>query len=219
MTRTSRAAAAVLALAGAAVTLTACAGHSGARPATAARPKPGAVHIVSAPRSLLAAAPPQANGLMWALAGRKSTGLYEFDSGSGQKSGSVSVSNSARSVAESASGVIGLALAAGRSGALQLLDGRTAQVTATVPLPAPARQVVTGSDGTTFYVLTSWRKVTSVSIVDSRNGRLHGSIPVPSGRLGNAERGAVRSLCAGENRAGGRNRNLGRHHRLDVRGR
>ena len=68
--------------------------------------------------------------------------------------GSFSVSASARSVAESSPGILGLALGSRTSGALELLDGRTSKVITTVALPAPARYVTLGSDGTTFYVLS-----------------------------------------------------------------
>jgi len=136
--------------------------------------------IVPAPESLLAAAEPQANGIMWGLAGESTAGLFEFDSSSGHLAGSVSVSKAARSVAESSAGVIGLALGTGNSGALELRDGRTAKLLQTIPLPAPARQVVAGSDGTTFYVLTGWPTAASVTIVDSHSGKVHGSVPVPA---------------------------------------
>jgi DNA-binding beta-propeller fold protein YncE len=92
----------------------------------------------------------------------------------------VSVSKAARSVAESSSGVIGLGLGTRSSGALELLDGHTGKVLKTVPLPAPARQVVVGSDGTTFYVLTAWASTASVTIVNSQTGAIHGSVPMPS---------------------------------------
>ena len=146
--------------------------------ATAARTVPE--RIVRAPRGLLAAAVPQANGIMWALGGAPGTGLFELDSGGGQVHGSVSVSSAARSVAESSAGVIGLALGTSNSGALELRDGRTGQVIATVALPAPARQVTVGSDGSTFYVLSGWRKSASVTIVSSQDGKTHGSVPVPA---------------------------------------
>ena len=106
-------------------------------------------------------------------------GLFEMDSSTGRLTGSVSVSSAARSVAETSTGVIGLALGTSRSGALQLLSG-TGKVTKTVPLPAPAREVVVGSDGTTFYVLNGTATAASVTIVGSREGRILGSVPMPS---------------------------------------
>jgi sugar lactone lactonase YvrE len=82
-------------------------------------------------------------------------------------------------VAETSTGVIGLALGTNHSGALELLS-RTGKVTKRVPLPAPARQVVVGSDGTTFYVLSRTAATASVTIVGSRAGRVLGSVPMPS---------------------------------------
>ncbi len=136
--------------------------------------------IVQAPKDILASAVPQPNGTMWVLAGStESRGLFELDPTSGKVFGSISVSSGARSVAQAATGVIGLAFGTDRAGALELLDGRTAKVIRTVPLSAPAREVVVGSDGTTFYVLTGWGSSSSVTIVDSQDGQVQGTVPVP----------------------------------------
>ena len=178
MTSARRRATAVIALMSAA----ALAGCGGNGTSAGSKPNAGSVpqRIVRAPKSMLAAAQPQSNGIMWALAGGRSTGLFAMDSASGQVTGSVSVSSSARSVTESSTGVLGIALGTSRSGALNLLNGRTAKLLQTVPLPAPARQVVVGSDGTTFYVLAGWATSASVSIVRSGNGRVEGTVPVPA---------------------------------------
>jgi DNA-binding beta-propeller fold protein YncE len=117
---------------------------------------------------------------MWMLAGKSTMGLFQMDSSTGGMKGSVSVSAAARSLAESASGVIGVALGAKRSGALELLPSTGGKVFKTVALPAPARQVVMGSDGTTFYVLTETATTASVTIVGSRAGRILGTVPMPS---------------------------------------
>ena len=136
--------------------------------------------IVPAPRNILSAAQPESNGTMWALAGTaESRGLFEFDLPGGKVVGSVSVSNAAQAVAQSLTGTIGLALATKNTGALELLDGSTAKVIQTVPLAAPARDVVVGSDAMTFYVLTGGATDSSVTVVDSRNGRVRGTVPVP----------------------------------------
>ena len=180
----SRRAVPAVAVLSAALALTAC-GH-GTPPASlrhvtiAASPE----RIMSAPASLRAVTVPQPNGVSWGLAGGSSKGLFQLGAFTWHaRGGSVSVSGAARSVAVSAEGVVGLALGSRRSGALELLDSHTARPTATVALPAPARQVVTGSDGTTFYVLTAWPRSASVSVVSSRTGRIHGSIPVPAGTV------------------------------------
>jgi DNA-binding beta-propeller fold protein YncE len=158
--------------------LTACSAGSAAAPAarTAARPE----RILAAPKGILAASQPQPDGSMWTLAGSTaSRGLFDFDLASGRTIGSISVNNAAQSVTESLSGVLGVALGTGRTGALELLNGKTGSVKRTVPLGAPARDVVVGSDGDTFYVLNGSATSSSVTIVDSTNGRVQGTVPVP----------------------------------------
>jgi DNA-binding beta-propeller fold protein YncE len=136
--------------------------------------------IFSAPKNLLAAGQPQPNGTLWALAGdAASKGLFDISLADGSGIGSVSVSNTARSVTESLSGVIGLALGSTRTGALELLNGSTGKVTKTIPLGAPARDVIVGSDGGTFYVLDGTTKSASVTIVNSQTGSVQGTVPVP----------------------------------------
>ena len=170
---------ALIGLTAAALALAACSGsvHPEANGAAAVSMVPQ--RILRAPGSLVSAAQPQANGSIWMLAGRSSLGLFEMDSSTGRLTGSVSVSGAARSVAETSTGIIGVALGTRRTGALELLSG-SGKVTRTVPLPAPARQVVAGSQGTTFYVLTRTVTTASVTVVSSRTGRVLGSVPMPS---------------------------------------
>lgn len=132
--------------------------------------------IIAAPADVLSAAEPQSNGTMWVLAGGPaSRGLFKFDLGTGRGVGSISVSGAARAVTQSAAGVIGLALGT----RLQLLNDSTAAVIRTVALGAPARAVAVGADGTTFYVLNGNASSASVTIVDSANGRVLGTVPMP----------------------------------------
>ncbi len=159
--------------------LTACSSGGGglkAQQASVTAPE----HIFAAPNGLLAAGQPQANGTLWALAGSPaSKGLFGISLASGKGTGSISVTSAARSVSESLAGVVGLALGTARTGALELLNGTTGKVTKIVPLGAPARGVVVGSDGATFYVLNGNAKSASVTLVNSRNGDEQGTVPVP----------------------------------------
>jgi DNA-binding beta-propeller fold protein YncE len=163
-----------------AATLTACSGGGGAPPPRQAPAASKPQQIFPAPKNLLAAAQPQSNGTLWALAGDSaSKGLYDISLSNGSGVGSISVSNAARSVTESLSGIVGLALGMGQTGALELLNGNTGDVAKTVPLGAPARDVVVGSDGATFYVLNGTSRSASVTVVDSRTGAVQGTVPVP----------------------------------------
>ena len=159
--------------------LTACAsGGSGQQVRHGSPDRPQ--QVLPAPKGLLAAAQPQPNGTMWALAGDASSkGLFDISLASGKGAGSISVSNAAQSVTESLAGVVGLALGTGRTGALEMLNGSTGKVIRTIPLGAPARDVVVASDGTTFYVLDGNAKSASVTVVNSRNGDQQGTVPVP----------------------------------------
>ena len=143
---------------------------------TPAKPR----QIFPEPKDLLAAGQPQPNGTLWALAGdAASKGLFDINLANGSGIGSVSVSKAAKSVTESLSGVIGLALGASPAGALELINGSTGKVTATIPLGAPARDVTVGSGGATFYVLDGTAKSASVTIVNSQNGSVQGTVPMP----------------------------------------
>jgi DNA-binding beta-propeller fold protein YncE len=164
----------------AAVALAAC---SSGGPVPRVTASPGGVrpqHIFAAPKNLMSAAQPQPNGTLWALAGdAASKGLYDISLATGSGIGSISVSNAAQSVTESLAGVVGLALGTTRTGALELLNGNTGKVTKTVPLGAPARDVIVGSDGATFYVLNGTSRSASVTVINSRNGEEQGTIGVP----------------------------------------
>ena len=180
----------------AAMALAACSrGNSPAKANGAAAVSMVPQRILQAPGSLVSATQPQANGSMWMLAGKTSMGLFEMDSSTGHLTGSVSVSGAARSVAETSTGVIGLALGTDRTGALDLLSS-TGKVYKTVPLPAPACEVVVGSDGATFYVLSRTATTASVTIVGSRAGRILGSVPMPSDAVSVAPDIAQTSLYA-----------------------
>lgn len=188
-----RAGTALIALLAAAVALTAC-GHAAPRASSrgSAAAEFALERIVRAPRGLQALAEPQPNGTVWALAGEPDAGLFDFRAATGKVAGSFSVSGAARSVAESATGVLGLALATSTAGSLELLDGSTGKVTQTIALPAPARQVVTG--GNDFYVLTAWSASASVTVVDSRTGKVTGTVPVPADAVSVAPDSAQASI-------------------------
>ena len=134
--------------------------------------------ILRAPASLVSATQPQPNGSIWMLAGTSSMGLFQMDSSTGHLTGSVSVSGAARSVAETSTGVIGLALGTCRTGALELLSS-TGKVTKTIPLPRPP---ATSSSARRHHVLRAERtaNTASVTIVNSRGRRVQGTVPMPS---------------------------------------
>jgi hypothetical protein len=158
--------------------LAACSGGAApsSHPAAAVAVSPE--RIIAAPRALLAATVPRADGMIWAVAGNSSVGLFELDS-DGHQTSSSSVSRAARSVAETSGGVVAVALGSATSGALELMHAADTEARKAVPLPAPALQVVTGGSGTDFYVLTEWPSAASVEVVSSRTGKILASVPAP----------------------------------------
>jgi DNA-binding beta-propeller fold protein YncE len=160
-----------------AVVLAACSGGSGRNPAKGVGASLLPQRIIPAPRALLSATRPQPNGTLWAVAGSSSVGLFKLDTGTGRQFASTSVSKAARSVAQNSGGIVAIALATQRAGALELLRNGTPKKT--VGLPAPAQQVVAASSGSNFYVLTAWPGSASISTV-SPAGRLLGTVPAPA---------------------------------------
>jgi hypothetical protein len=181
MAGAARRTAAVIGLTVAALTLAACSGGGGAATPGVNGDTYGIVpqRVLHAPSSMLAATELQANGDMWTLTGPGRPGLFEISSATGQVKTSFPVSGFARSVAESRTGVIALALATGHTGALQLLSAATRKVTRVVQLPMPAEQVAAGRDSSTFYVLTARAGLAQVVIVSGQDGRVTGTVTVP----------------------------------------
>ena len=165
----------------AAITVAACSSGGGKPTGTSARTsaKVTPERIIAAPRALLSATTPLSDGSIWAVAGAGSVGLFKFSATSGRQTSSVSVSQSARSVAATRSGVIGIALGTSSSGALELLHGTDRKAARTVSLPAPAVQVVTASTGSDFYVLSAWPGSASISVISSVTGKITGTLPAP----------------------------------------
>jgi len=183
MAGAARRMAVVTGLTAAALTLAACSAGSHAASTAGAPGDDYGVHpqrVLHAPGSMLAATEFQANGVMWALTGPGSAGLFQISPATGQVESSFSVSDFARSVAESRAGVIALALDTGRTGALQLINAGTRKVTRVVRLPRPAEQVAAARHGSTFYVLTALASQAQVAIVNGQDGRVTGTVTVPS---------------------------------------
>jgi hypothetical protein len=93
---------------------------------------------------------------MWLLAkAHGSTTLQELDLTNDRIKLVLPASGNAGSLAQSASGVVGVGLDAATGGALELRDGTSGDTTSTVSVGAPVKGVAAGPVGTTFYVLNS----------------------------------------------------------------
>jgi DNA-binding beta-propeller fold protein YncE len=91
----------------------------------------------------------------------------------------VPVSAHSVAVTQSPSGLVGVGMASGTTGALELCNGTSGVPVATVPVSAPVTGVFAGADGTTFYVLNGTSSAASVTLVNSQTDKASISVPVP----------------------------------------
>ena len=132
------------------------------------------------PDGLLAGGQPQANGDMWLLANSHGTAnLQQLNLSTSKIDQIVPESTGAKSLSQSSSGVIGVGVATATTGALELRNGSSGVLLATVPIGAPVKDVFAGYDGSTFYVLNGNSTSASVTLVDSQTDKPSVSVPVP----------------------------------------
>jgi len=138
------------------------------------------VQTFPGPAGLTAAAQPQPDGYMWLLA-RPPTGanLQLLNLTTGKIYQVVPASAASVAVTQSPSGLVGVGLASGATGALELRNGSSGVPVATVPVGAPVKGVYAGTDGTTFYVLNGTAASASVTLVNSQTDKASVSVPVP----------------------------------------
>jgi hypothetical protein len=146
--------------------------------ATTIAPKPSSV--IAGPAGLLAGVQPQPNGMMWLLAGNATEKtLQELNVTNGNIAMSVDESNTAVSVAQLSSGIVGVGLATATTGALELHNGSSGALLTSVPIGAPVKAVAPGFDGQTFYVLNGNATSSSVTLVNAQLAKTSISVPVP----------------------------------------
>lgn len=141
--------------------------------------------IVAAPAGLISSGPPQPDGIVWVLAGtRRARTIEAVSLATKARRHIVAVSADARAVTQSSTGLIALGLAAGRTGAVELLGGSTGSIEATVPVSDPVLGLAFGDDGTTLYVLEGSARVRAVAIVDTLRRKLVRTVALPSDAIG-----------------------------------
>lgn len=134
---------------------------------------------------------------MWLLAkAHGSTTLQELDLTNDTVKVVLPASGNAGSLAQSASGVVGVGLDAANAGALELRDGTSGATTSTVSVGAPVKEVSAGTVGTTFYVLNGTGVSASVTPVDASTSKTSPSLPVPRDTTATVVDRAGRNLYA-----------------------
>jgi hypothetical protein len=132
------------------------------------------------PAGLLGGSQPQPNGVMWLLAQSHGTAnLQQLNLSTSKVDQIVPESTSANSISQSSSGVLGVGTATATTGALELRNGSSGVLLATVPIGAPVKDVFAGADGATFYVLNGNAASASVTLVNSQTDKTSVSVPVP----------------------------------------
>lgn len=163
--------------------LSACGGGS------ASPKRPGthktALTVLPAPRELIAAASPQANGSLWTLSGSsKVKTLSHIDLSDGKVIKSVGVSSSASSIAQSTTGVLALGLGTSTTGAVELLNATTGVLENSLAVGAPVVALAFGNDGVTLYVLDANANSTSVTVVNTTSDKILTSFGEPHDAIG-----------------------------------
>ena len=155
-------------------------GGSGSVATTTANAAVAPIRVYPGPVGLVAGAQPQPNGLMWLLARVNATAdMQELNLTTGHIALVIPASSSSTSLSQSPSGVIGVGLTTASTGALELRNGSSGAVVATVPIGAPVKAVVAGADGTTFYVLNGNAASSSVTLVNAETDKVSVSVPAP----------------------------------------
>ncbi len=154
--------------------------------ATSAK-KPESKHVSAKPEKILGVpanaiflGPLQSNGEIAVLAGSsKSMGVFVFDLADSKELSSFSVSNTATSITELPNGVIGVGLANGSAGAVELYQVSGAKV-ATVPMSGPVISMSNDGNGSTILVLEGTTSVRAVEFLDANTNQATSSIPLVS---------------------------------------
>jgi DNA-binding beta-propeller fold protein YncE len=121
---------------------------------------------------------------MWILV--KATGsanIQSFDLSKGTTLGIVPVGSDASAITELSTGVVAVGTAAGTAGSVELRNGTSGALSATIPVSGPVKALAPGADGATLYVLTGTVKSEAISVLDTSNQTVTKTIPVSLGTV------------------------------------
>lgn len=132
------------------------------------------------PAGLAAGSQPQPNGFVWILArSHGGANLQQVNLTTGSIGQVIPESAGANSITQSPSGLIGVGVGTKTTGALEIRNGSSGAIVATVPIGAPVTGVFASAAGSTFYVLNSTSASASVTLVNTQTNQVSISIPVP----------------------------------------
>ena len=134
---------------------------------------------------------------MWLLAESKGDAtLQELDLSSGKIQTVVPESTAAHALAQSPSGVVAVGVATGSTGAVELHNGSSGALIATVAVGAPVKGLAAGADGSTLYVLNGTATSSSVTLLNLQTDTTSASVPVPLATVGIAVQPTGQDLYA-----------------------
>lgn len=121
---------------------------------------------------------------MWLLAQANGAAtLQQLDVSTGKIGSVLPESSSARALAQAPSGDLAVGLGTGTTGAVEIRNGSSGALVATVPIGAPVKGLVAGADGATLYVLNGTAASSSVTLVSLQTDHASTSVPVPLGTV------------------------------------
>jgi DNA-binding beta-propeller fold protein YncE len=134
---------------------------------------------------------------MWLLAESKGDAtLQELNLTSGKIQTVVPESTAAHALAQSPSGVVAVGVATGFTGAVELHNGSSGALIATVAVGASVKGLAAGADGSTLYVLNGTGTSSSVTLVNLQTDTTSASVPVPLATVGIAVQPTGQDLYA-----------------------
>ncbi len=122
---------------------------------------------------------------MWVLAGSTQTKtLTQLDLSTKKTITIVPISKDATAVAQSSIGTVAVGVGTATSGAVELLNGTSGTVNATIPVGAPVKGLAFGADGVTLYVLNGTQSSSSITEINASNSQVITTIGSPKDAVG-----------------------------------
>ena len=140
--------------------------------------------IVAGPAGIVSGATPDSSNDSWVLVnlGNRAN-LQDINVTTGKVAGVDPITNQAHVVTVAPGGQIGLGLGVGVSGAVEFFSPQGFNLQGEVPLSGPVTDLVTGSDGTTYYALQDVKGAFSATVIDAKTMKVTGTVPLPSQTL------------------------------------
>jgi DNA-binding beta-propeller fold protein YncE len=137
--------------------------------------------VIPGPKGIVGGTTPNASDRSWVLVNiHGKANLQLINAKTGALGGIIPLSKEARTVAVATGGNVGVGLSSGRSGAIEFFSAVGFAKIGVVALPGPVKDLVAGSNGTSFYALVDLRGNDSVDVISVKTFRIAGTIPLPS---------------------------------------